>query len=148
MSVSLPVFSLCSNGLFHMCIPPPGFTMPTVGPSCATHLLSCLEQASLDVPDILSSSISYTCRCTHMQVEDLEMIAHLRVLKLPNFKARGEHALGFLWHISPHVAYKKLILQGYFLARDHFYICDKFAHGPTKKDEVYPHGYVGFRTCM
>ena len=35
--------------------------------------------------------------------------------------------LGFWWHISPHVAYKKLMLQGYFLARDHFYICDKFA---------------------
>ena len=29
------------------------------------------------------------------------------------------------------------MLQSYFLARDHFYICDKFAHGPTEKDEVY-----------
>ena len=29
------------------------------------------------------------------------------------------------------------MLQGYFLARDHFYICDKFTHGPTEKDDVY-----------
>ena len=28
-----------------------------------------------------------------------------------------------------------LVLQGYFLARDHFYICDKLSHGPTEKDE-------------
>ena len=34
------------------------------------------------------------------------------------------------------------MLQGYFLARDHFYICDKFAHGLTEKDEVYLRGYV------
>ena len=27
------------------------------------------------------------------------------------------------------------MLQGYFL--DHFYICDKFVHGPTEKDEIY-----------
>ena len=72
-----------------------------------------------------------------MQVEDLlEMIACLRVFKLPNFEARGELALEFWRHI------KKLMLQGYFLARDHFYICDKFAHGPTEKDEVYLRGYV------
>ena len=102
----LKSFPLGSIGLFHMLIPPPGFTMLAVGQSCATHLLSCLEQASLDVvPDILSCSISYTCRCTHMQVEDLlEMIACLRVFKLPNFKAWGELALGFggtpilMWH--------------------------------------------------
>ena len=57
-------------GLFHVFIPPPGFTMPTVWPSCATYLLSCLEQSSLDVvPDILSGPISYTCRCAHMQVD-------------------------------------------------------------------------------
>ena len=98
--------------------------------------------SSLDVvPDILSGSISYTCRCTHMGFENLEMIAHRRVFKLPNFKGRDELALGFWWHINPHVAYKKLMLQGYFLARDHFYICDKFAHGPMEKDEVYLHGY-------
>ena len=34
------------------------------------------------------------------------------------------------------------MLHSYFLARDHFYICDKFAHGPTEKDEVYLRGYV------
>ena len=34
------------------------------------------------------------------------------------------------------------MLQGYFLARDHFYICDKFAHGPMEKEEVYLRGYV------
>ena len=61
------------------------------------------------------------------------MIAHLRVFKLPNFKARGELALGFWWHINTHVTYKKLMLQGYFLARDHFYTCDKFAHGPMER---------------
>ena len=78
-----------------------------------------------------------------MQVEDLlEMTACLRAFKLPNFEARGEFALGFWWHISPHVSYKKLMLQSYFLARDHFYIYDKFAHGPTEKDEVYLRGYV------
>ena len=44
--------------------------------------------------------------------------------KLPNFKARSELALGFWWHISPHVTYKKLMLQGYFLTKDHFHICD------------------------
>ena len=88
--------------------------------------------SSLDVvPDILSGPISYTCRRAHMQVEDfLEMIACLRIFKLPTFGARGELALGFWWHINPHVAYKKLKLQCYFLARDHFYICDK-AHGPS-----------------
>ena len=91
----------------------------------------------------ISSVISYTCRCTHMWIEDLlEMFASLRVFKLSNFKARGELALGFRWHISPHVAYKRLMLQGYFLARDHFYICDKFAHGLQKKDEVCLCGHV------
>ena len=141
----LESFPLGSNGLFHVFIPPPGFTTPTVWPSCATHLLSCLEQSSLDVvPDILSGPISYTCRCAHMQVEDLlEMIACLlRVFRLLNFEARVELAFGFWWHINPHVTYKKLMLQSYFLARDHFYICDKFAHGPTEKDEVYLCGYV------
>ena len=34
------------------------------------------------------------------------------------------------------------MLQSYFLARDHFYICDKFAYGPMEKDEVYLCGYV------
>ena len=133
----LESFPLDSSGLFHVFIPPPGFTTPVVGLSCATHHLNCLEQSSLDdVPDILS----YTCRCAHMQVEDLlEMIACLIVFKLPNFEARGDFALGFWWHINPHVAYKKLMLQGCFLARDHFYICDKFVH---EKDEVYLHGYV------
>ena len=38
-------------------------------------------------------------------------------------------------------------LQGYFPARDHFYICDRFAHGPTKKDEVYLSGYVSGLVC-
>ena len=52
-------------------IPPPGFMTPTVGLSCATHLLNCSEQSRLDVPDILSGPISYTCRRAHMQVEDL-----------------------------------------------------------------------------
>ena len=81
-----------------------------------------------------------------MQVEDLlENIAHLRVFKLPNFQARDELALGFWWHINAHVAYKKLMLQGYFLTRDLFYICDKFAHDSTEKDEVYLRGC--FPTC-
>ena len=34
------------------------------------------------------------------------------------------------------------MLQDYCLARDHFYICDNFLHGPTEKDEVYLQGYV------
>ena len=129
-----------------MFIPPPGFKTPMEGPSCATHLFSCLEQSSLDVvPDILSGSISYTCRRAHMQVEDLlEMTAHLRVFKLPN-EARGELALGFWWHINPHVTYKKLTLQGYFLPRDHFYIFDKFAHSPMQMDEV--SAWLCFPTC-
>ena len=42
---------------------------------------------------------------------------------------------------------KKLMLQSYFLTRDHFYICDKFVHEPTEKDEVYPHGYVSRLVC-
>ena len=83
-----------------------------------------------------------------MQVEDLlEMIACLRVFKLPNFEAKGELALGFWWHINPHIAYKKLMLQCYFIARDHFDICDKFAHGPMEKDEVYLCGYVSRLVC-
>ena len=133
----LKCFLLGSNEPFLVLIPPAGFTTPTVRPSCATHLLSCLEQASLDVvPDILSGSISYNCRSTYMQAEDLlEMVARLRVFKLPNFKTRGELALGFWRHINTHTSYKRLVLQSYILARDHFYICDKFAHGPTKKDE-------------
>ena len=108
----LESFPLGSNGLFHIFIPTPGFTTLTVWPSCATHLLSCLEPSSFDVvPDILSGPISYTCRCAHMQVEGLlEMIACLRVFKLPNFEARGELALGFWRHINPHVTYKKLML--------------------------------------
>ena len=41
--------------------------------------------------------MSYTCRCAHMQVEDLlVMVARLRVFKLPNFEARGKHALWIL----------------------------------------------------
>ena len=40
------------------------------------------------------------------------------------------------------ISYKKLMLQGYFLTRDHFYICDKFVHGPMEKNEVYLHGYL------
>ena len=124
----LESFPLGSNCLFHLLIPPPSFTTLTVGPSCATHLLSCLEQASLDVvPDILSGPISYTCRCTHMQVDLLEMIASLRVFKLPNFKTRDEPELW--WHINPHVAYKKLILQGYFLIRDHFFHMCAWSYG-------------------
>ena len=96
-SPGLESFPLGSNGIFHVLIPPPRFTTPTVGPSCATHLMSCLELASLDVvPEILSGSISYTSRRTHMQVEDLlEMIARLRVFKLPNFKARVNLRLDF-----------------------------------------------------
>ena len=44
-----------------MFIPPPGLTTPTVGPCCATHLLSCLEKACLEVvPYILSGSIRNT----------------------------------------------------------------------------------------
>ena len=70
------------------------------------------------------------------------MNAPLRVFKLPNFDVRGELALGFWWHISPHVAYKKLMLQGFFLTRVHLYIFDKFAHGPTEKNEVYLRSYV------
>ena len=34
------------------------------------------------------------------------------------------------------------MLQSYFLVKDHFYIYDKFAHGPTEKYEVYLCGYV------
>ena len=34
------------------------------------------------------------------------------------------------------------MLQGFFLARDHFYICDKFENGPTEKDKVYLCGCV------
>ena len=41
----------------------------------------------------------------------------------------------FWWHANPYVT------------RDHFYICDKFAHGPTEKDEVYLHGYVSQLVC-
>ena len=33
------------------------------------------------------------------------------------------------------------MLQSYFLARDQFYICDKFAQGPTEKN-VFLRGYV------
>ena len=43
--------------------------------------------------------------------------------------------------------YKKLMLQSYFLSRDHFYICDKFEYGPTEKDEVYLPGYVSRLVC-
>ena len=32
------------------------------------------------------------------------------------------------------------MLQGYFLTRDHFYICDKFVDGSTEK--VYLPGYI------
>ena len=34
------------------------------------------------------------------------------------------------------------MLQSYFLVKDHFYIYDKFAHGPMEKYEVYLCGYV------
>ena len=39
------------------------------------------------------------------------------------------------------------MLQGYFLTSDYFYICDKFAHGPTEKDEVHLRGYVSRLVC-
>ena len=72
-----------------------------------------------------------------MQVEDLlEMIACLRVFKLPNFKESGELALEFCWHINLHIQEADLAGQ---LPR---HGCDKFMHGPTEKDEVYLHGYV------
>ena len=74
------------------------------------------------------------------------MIARQRVFKFPNFKVRGELALGFWWHVSPLVAYKKLMLQGYFLARDYFYICDKFVHGPTEKNGLSV--WLLFPICM
>ena len=38
------------------------------------------------------------------------------------------------------------MLQSYFLTRDHFYICDMFAHGPAEKDE-YLSGYVSRLVC-
>ena len=44
------------------------------------------------------------------------------VFNLPNFSTRGKIALGIWWHINPHGAYRKLMLHGYFLARDHFHI--------------------------
>ena len=114
--------------------------------SCATHLLSCLEQVCLYViSDILSGSINNTCRRTHMQVEDLEMVARLRVFRLPNFKTWGELAPGFWWHINPHVACKKLMLH--FLARDHFHIYDKSAHDSTEMDDVYLHDCVSRLVC-
>ena len=34
----------------------------------------------------------------------------------------------------------KLFPNLYFLARNLFHICDKFAHGPMEKDEVYLRG--------
>ena len=39
------------------------------------------------------------------------------------------------------------MLQSYFLTRDHFYICGKFAHGPTEKDKIYLCGYVSRLVC-
>ena len=60
---SLPGLESCplgSNGLFHLFIPPPGFTMPMVWPSCATYLLSCLEQSSLMLFQISSVAPSAT----------------------------------------------------------------------------------------
>ena len=119
----LESFPLGSNGLFHVFIPPPGFTTPTVWPSCATHLLSCLEQSSLDVvPDILSGPIRYTCRCAHMLVEDLlEMIACLRV-----FQIRGVNLRLDFGGTSVLMSLQEADVERYFLARDHFYICDKF----------------------
>ena len=39
------------------------------------------------------------------------------------------------------------MLQGYFLARDHIYICDKFAHGLKEKEDVYLRGYVSRLVC-
>ena len=39
------------------------------------------------------------------------------------------------------------MLQCYFLARDYFYICVKFTHSPTEKDEVYLRGYVSRLVC-
>ena len=62
--------------------------------------------------------------------------------------------LGFWWHINPHTAYKKQMVQGYFLAKDHFYICDsvcmvlwKWMHGPMEKDEVCLHSYLSGLVC-
>ena len=69
--------------------------MPMIRPSCATHL-SCLEHASLDV---LSVSISYTCRCTYMLVDFVcvEVLWHSQpnevmssVVTLPNNMFTGQ----------------------------------------------------------
>ena len=72
---ALKAFPVGSNGFFLVLTLPPGFKIPMIGLSCVTQL-SCLELSNLDVvTDMLSGSISYTCRCTHMKVEDLEIIA-------------------------------------------------------------------------
>ena len=106
-----------TNGWAELCHTPPQLSW-AVQPWCCSRYSQWLL-----VPDILSGCISCTCRHAHMQVEDLlKMIARLRVFKLPNFEVRGELSLGFWWHINPHVAYKKLMLQGYFLARDHLHL--------------------------
>ena len=118
--------------------------MPTVEPSCATHLLDCLEQARLDVVQISSVAASATPADT-LTCNLKTSWKRLFVFKLPKLKTRGELAIGFWWQINPHVAYKKLILQGYFLARDHFHICDKVAQGPAEKDGL--SAWLHFQAC-
>ena len=46
------------------------------------------------------------------------------------------------------MSYKKQMLQGYFLARGHFYICDcKFAHGPTEMD-AWSYAKIGLKSLQ
>ena len=92
-------------------------------------------------PDILGGAISCTCRCAHMQEDLLEMIAHLRLFKLPNFEVRGELALGFRWHINPHVAYKKLCCRATSSTGITFTSVTSL-HMVLWKRIVYLHGYV------
>ena len=99
-----------------MLTPPPGFTTPTIWRSCATQL-SCLEQSSLDVQISTVTASAPPADALTCKLKTWKYLL-VRVFKLPNFKARGE--LGFWWHINPCIPYKKLMLQGYFLARDHF----------------------------
>ena len=78
------------------CMPGSAFGCIVWCPSAFTSLPS-LESFPLGsndvVPDILSGSISYTCRRTHMQFEDLEMIACLAVPSRPTWPFQSPHGI-------------------------------------------------------
>ena len=99
-------------------------TSPSAELCCATHLLYCLQQTSLEFrPDFLSSSSRFSFHSGHVCLEEfLESATRLRISELPYFWMWGKFALDLRRHINYRVAHKELMLQSNLLSRNHLHI--------------------------